>query len=161
MFDLFTRIGPFDLLFVLSAVAFNLLIASIFLASKKNNLQLVRRIGILMLLLALPLAIVFIAYLVEGRPLRIMIYFLGILLYMLVEWLLDFVFKYDFRSKAITHVPYILLEYVALFSLIGISFDIDRTWGYIVSVSFWILMGCLIYLYASKGKHKSQAIKID
>ena len=69
---------------------------------------------------------------------------------MLVELLLDYVFKVDFRSKPITHVPYIILEYVALFSLIRIAFEIDRAWGTVVAICFWILMGSLVYLYWDK-----------
>ena len=69
---------------------------------------------------------------------------------MLVEFLLDYVLKFDFRSKPSTHVPYIILEYVALFSLIVIAFDNDRIWGIIVTICFWILMGSLVYLYWDK-----------
>ena len=39
---------------------------------------------------------------------------MGVFLYMLVEWLLDYVFKIDFRTKWSRHIPYIVLEYVAL-----------------------------------------------
>jgi len=69
---------------------------------------------------------------------------------MLVELLLDYVFKIDFRSRPVTHVPYIILEYIALFSLIAIAFDIDQTWGTVVSICFWILMGSLVFLYWDK-----------
>ena len=86
-----------------------------------------------------------------------MIYYTVILVYMLVELLLDYVFKAPFREKKITHIPYIVLEYIALFGLIGISFDINRTWGYVVSVAFWILLGCLIYLYWGKNRSQSKA----
>jgi hypothetical protein len=145
---------PYDLVFVLCAVAFNLLIAGIFVAQKKERHQLTRTFGITWLALGVPLAIVFIHYLIVGRELWIMIYFGFILLYMLVELLLDYIFKIEFREKKITHIPYIILEYIALFGLIGIAFAIDRTWGFVVSISFWILLACLIYLYW--GRKKSQ-----
>ena len=77
-------------------------------------------------------------------------------LYMLVELLLDYVFKVEFRQKWITHAPYIILEYIALFGLIGISFSIDRTWGFLVSISFWFLLASLIYLYWGRKKEMSQ-----
>jgi hypothetical protein len=47
-------------------------------------------------------------------------------------------------------VPYILLVYAALFGLIFIAVSIGKVWGYVVGVSFWILMGCLIYLYSDQ-----------
>ena len=142
----------FDLIFVFSAVIFNLLIAGIFVAQKQGREKLVRRFGVTWLLVAIPLTIVYVRYWMLDKAAWIMIYFSFILFYMLVEWLLDYVFKYDFRARKITHIPYILLEYVALFGLIGISFEINKTWGFVVTASFWLLLGCLIYLYAGKRK---------
>lgn len=142
----------FDLVFVFTAIAFNLLIAGIFVAQKKERPNLVRIFGILWLSLAIPLAVVFIHYLVVGRPLWVMAYFGFIFLYILVELLLDYILKIEFRQKWTIHAPYIILEYIALFGLIGISFSVDRTWGFLVSFSFWILLASLIYLYWSRKK---------
>lgn len=147
----------FDLIFVFTAIAFNLLIAGIFVAQKKERPNLVRTFGILWLSLAIPLAVVFIHYLVVGRPLWVMAYFGFIFLYILVELLLDYILKIEFRQKWTIHAPYIILEYIALFGLIGISFSIDRTWGFLVSISFWVLLASLIYLYW--GRKKTIALK--
>lgn len=144
----------YDVIFVLSAVAFNLLIIGIFIASKHNRLDLCRKIGTVWLLLAIPLMIVFVRYWIVGKSMEIMIRFGIVFFYMFLDWLLDFVLKVDFRAKAITHVPYIILEYAALFSLIGIAFAINRTWGWIVTITFWLLLASLIYLYAGKKKGK-------
>jgi hypothetical protein len=142
----------FDLVFVLCAVAFNLLIVGIFIATKKERPELRKVFGVAFVSLGIPFAIVFIGYLFEGHDLRTMVAFGFILLYIAVELLLDYILKIDFRKKLITHVPYIALEYIALFGLIGISFSIDRTWGWIVSILFWAVIGSLIYLYWGKGK---------
>ena len=147
---MFAQLNPLDLMFILSAVAFNLLIAAIFVAQKLGREKLVKAFGILWLWLIIPLALVFVAYWQAGREARILFYFGLIFLYMLVELLLDYVFKIDFRSKPVMHVPYIILEYVALFSLIAIAFDIGQTWGMIVAICFWILMGGLFFLYWDK-----------
>jgi hypothetical protein len=137
-------------MFVLSAVAFNLLIAAIFIAQKLGREKVVRTFGILWLWLIVPLALAFVAYWQEGRETRILVSFGLVFFYMLVELLLEYVFKVDFRSKALTHVPYIILEYVALFSLIAIAFDVHQLWGWVVTFCFWILMGSLVYLYWDK-----------
>jgi hypothetical protein len=147
---LLANISPYDLTFVASAVAFNLLIAAIFIAKKLGWERLVNTFGILWLWLLVPLTVVFVVYRQIGTETRVLFYFGLIFLYMLVELLLDYVLKIDFRSKPVTHVPYIILEYVALFSLIAISFVIDRNWGIIVSICFWILMGSLVYLFWDK-----------
>jgi hypothetical protein len=93
---------------------------------------------------------VFVSYRRAGPETWILVSFGIVFFYMLVELLLDYVFRVDFRSKPITHAPYIILEYVALFSLIRIAFDIDRVWGTVVAICFWILMGSLVYLYWDK-----------
>lgn len=136
-----------DLTFLLAAVAFNLLIAALFIAQKLGKDSLVRALGILWLWLIIPLALAFVVYWQEGSETRILVSFGFVFLYMLIELLLDYVFKVDFRANASTHVPYIILEYVALFSLIAIAFDIDPRWGWVVTICFWILMGSLVYLY--------------
>ena len=147
---MFTQLNTFDSMFVLSAIAFNLLIAAIFIAQKLGREKLVKTFGILWLWLLIPLALVFVSYWRSGRETWILINFGFVFFYMLVELLLDYVFKIDFRSKPITHVPYIILEYIALFSLIGIAFEIDQAWGAVVAVCFWILMGSLVFLYWNK-----------
>lgn len=140
----------FDLAFVLCAVAFNWLIVGVFITTKKELSTLRKIFGALFVSLGIPLTIVFINYLIAGHALRTMVPFGFILLYIAIEFLLDHILKIDFRKKPITHVPYILLEYIALFGLIGIAFSIDRTWGWIVSISFWVVIGSLIYLYRGK-----------
>jgi len=144
---MFSRINTYDLVFVLTAIAFNLLIVCIFVAQKNGWAKSVKVISILWLLLSIPFAVVFVRYLTEEKMPGIMVSFGLVFLYILVEFLLDFVLKFNFRQKWSTHAPYIVLEYIALYSLIHIALDIDRTWGYLVSISFWILLASLIYVY--------------
>jgi hypothetical protein len=149
----------FDLVFVLCAVAFNWLIIGVFIATKKVHPKLRAIFGATFVSLGIPFTTVFIHYLVEGRDLLTMVRFGFVLLYIAVELLLDYILKFDFRQKPISHVPYILLEYIALFSLIGISFSIDRTWGWIISISFWAVLGSLIYLYWGKSKQRAHTVR--
>ena len=149
----------FDLVFVLCAVVFNLLIVGIFIATKKERPELRKTLGMAFVSLGIPFAIVFIRYLVEGRGLRTMVPFGFVLLYIAVEILLDYILKIDFRKRPITHVPYIILEYIALFSLIGISFSINRTWGWMASISFWAILGSLIYLYGGKSQKPAHLLR--
>lgn len=145
-----TNLNPFDLAFVISAVLFNLLIAAIFVAVKHNRTGLVRTLGVILMSTTAPFAVAFLHTLQTSNDSIIQVYFGFIFLYLAVELLLDFVLKIDFRKSRLTHIPYILLEYLALFGIIAIAFSIHPTWGYIVSIAFWILMASLIYLYWDK-----------
>ncbi len=79
----------FDLTFVITAVLFNLLIAGIFIADKKQSPRLIRIFGIAWLFLAIPLVVTVIHYWLADRELWIMLCFAGIFLYMTVEFLMD------------------------------------------------------------------------
>lgn len=142
---------PFDLIFVVSSVTFNLLLIGIFAATRLNRVALRNILGVAFVSLGIPFCIVFIYYILHGRDIRTILLLAAVLVYVGVELLLEYVLKIDFRRSALTHIPYIVLEYVALFSLIAISFSIDRTWGWIVSISFWAVLCSLIFLYWGKA----------
>ncbi|MCK4280925.1 MAG: hypothetical protein KAX10_02325 [Candidatus Lokiarchaeota archaeon] len=148
--------NAFDLLFVIIAITFNLLIIGIFIAGKRKQDKLRRWFGIVFVCLTIPLIIVFINYLFIGQELWIIICLVIILLYLFLELLLDLILKYDFRKKPITHVPYIILFYIVSFSLIGITFYIDEISGWIVSITFWAVLASLIYNLAGRKKKDNE-----
>ena len=147
-------LSMYDELFVTSAIIFFLSTTGIFLSQKKGYNKLVRGFGIAMLSLTIPLALVFINYLLIGQELWVMIYLVIIFAYFLVELLLDFVFHFEFRKKPSTHIPYIILYYATSLGFIGISFYIDMICGWIISISFWAVLASLTYLYVCKKTKK-------
>jgi len=144
----------FDWLFILTAILFNLLIAGIFIAQKHGREGLVSVLGRVWLTLFFPLLVVLVNYMIIGKESWMLVLFGVIFIYMLVEFVLDYIVHYDFRAQWVTHAPYILLEYAALFSLIAIAINIDQMLSWFVAGGFWILMGSLIYLYAGRRKAK-------
>ena len=145
----------FDLIFVIAAVIFHLSIVGVYIAQKKGHDKLVRIFGSVTLLLGIPLAFVFGHYLASGEPSWKLISFGFIFFYLLVELLLDFVFKIEFRKKTLPHALYIILFYIAIIGFIRMSFAVNTNWGYAVSVAFWLLLGALIYNLAGQRKGKS------
>jgi hypothetical protein len=77
--------------------------------------------------------------------------FLAIFLYLALELVADFIFQSDFRTRPALHIPYIVLFYVMEFSLIAIAFSIAEISGYLISISFWVLLLVLIYSIRSRG----------
>jgi hypothetical protein len=149
----------FDFAFLVLAVAFNLLIVGVLIATKRERLEFRRALGAAFVSMEIPFTLIFAHFLLEGRDLRTMISFGFVLLYIAAEFILDYVLKVEFRHKPITHIPYIVLEYIALFSLIGIAFSIDRVGGSIVSVTFWAVIGSLIYLYWDTIKQSARTLR--
>lgn len=116
------RMNIFDLVFLLSAVAFNWLIVGIFVTTKQTRPKLRQTFGVAFVLLGIPFTLVFVRYMLQGRSWQTMLLFAVVLFYIAIELFLDYILKFDFRRKLITHIPYIVLEYIAMFSLIGFRF---------------------------------------
>ena len=70
-----------------------------------------------------------------------------VLLYLLLELLLDFILFIPFREILAIHIPYILVFYAAEFSIIGVSFNLNRKMGFVVLFTFFVLIGSLIFMY--------------
>jgi hypothetical protein len=144
-----------DLVFILSALSFNLLIIGIYISDKLKKAETVRRLGIAFLSLTIPFLLVFISYLFSGKPMWIYLVFLAIFIYMFLEWLWDYRLKIDFRADPKLHIPYIILFYIVLAGNIAITFTINRVWGWILSISFWLLLAALIFSLIPDRKLKN------
>jgi hypothetical protein len=115
-----------------------------------------RGIGVIIVSLMIPLIIVFIDYLVVGQSLMRFIYMIVIFIYLIVELVLDFILKIEFRDKTSSHVPYIILEYAACFSFIFNTFEINEMMGWVVSICFWVMLVTLIYYIITKKKREKK-----
>ena len=145
-----------DLILELTAIAFMPLLAVLLAAQKNHRVKitsgraLLTVIGVVWLLLAAPLALVFSRFLGEGRGLWTLLPLGLVLLYMLVKALLDLMFRVDFRRNRIAHLAYLTLTGLALFSLIWIAFRIHPSWGIPVLIAFGILVVSLIFMYRDR-----------
>jgi len=148
--------SPFDLIFGISAIVFNLLIAAVFILSRSEKMQLVQRVGLGLIALGIPFTVVLIHTIAAGNNLYIRVALAVVLAYIVTELLFDFILHFDFRSRFITHFPYIILEYGAFVGLIYTAFTINDFWGWAVSVTFWIAMAALIYYFTGKKKSKKK-----
>ena len=146
----------FDWIFIISGVIFfiSMICALILMANKKMKTVLI--VGVILAVLILPIFVILINYIVIGRDLRLKIFLSLILLYLIVEFLLDRVFKFDFRSKPSTHIPYIILEYAACFSFVYGVLALDRTIGWVISLFFWAMLAALIYYIIKRRRNSKQ-----
>lgn len=108
--------------------------------------------GIILAVLMLPIFAILINYIVINKDIRFIIFTILILIYLMAEFLLDQVFKFDFRSKPSTHVPYIIIEWAAAFSFLFGTIRLDATIGWIISIFFWIFIVALVYYIIKRRK---------
>jgi hypothetical protein len=136
-----------NIVFIASAIIFNVCVSGVYLASKFNNGVLLQTFGAVVVLLSIPFTISLIGYLKKKAEKKIIISLVIILLYLVLEIVLDYILNIQFRDILALHISYIIVFYAAAFSMIGVSFNINRKMGFIVLITFWILIGCLIYMY--------------
>jgi hypothetical protein len=120
--------------FVLGVVN-SILLILIFLI-RKNNLALIKRVGWIYLLLAIPAAYGMFLVVQEQKTVRYII-FLGIFLaYLLLEWLFDYVFKVNFRDDLKKNwkwvVPYLGLYYAMNYGFVVMPWKTSLVWGLIM-----------------------------
>ena len=140
-------IKSMDIIFIISSIIFNILVSVLYIATKFDNLELIQVIGIIILFLIIPFTITLVGYIKEKEEKKIIISLGFILFYFFVELLLDYILRIPFRDILALHIPYIIIFYVADFSMIGVTFDKNKKMGFVVLVTFFILLGCLIYRY--------------
>ncbi len=114
----------------------------------------VKVFGIILFIMIFPIILILINYIIIGRALKMLIYLILILIYLILEFLLDSVFKIDFRSKTSTHVPYIIVEWAACYSFLFGSITLDLLWGWIVAFFFFAIIIALVYNIIKRNKKK-------
>jgi len=134
-----------DIIFICASIIFNISVSVLYIAEKLGNEVLVQVLGAIVLSLIIPFTITMLGYMKEKVEKRTIIPHAFILFYLFLELLLDYILKIPFREILAIHVPYIMVFYAALFSMIGVSFDKNRKMGFVVTITFLILIGCLIY----------------
>ena len=136
-----------DTIFIASSILLNTLISSVYVLSKLDQISLVRVIGVTIIALIIPFTYTLNRFLKDNEEKRITYSNAVIILYLLLELLLDYVLLIPFREILWMHVPYILVFYAAEFSIIGVSFNLNRRMGSILLATFFVLLGCLAFSY--------------
>ncbi|MCK5342255.1 MAG: hypothetical protein KAR20_02560, partial [Candidatus Heimdallarchaeota archaeon] len=127
---------------------------AIYVSDRHNAMNLIRKFGIAFLSLGLPMIVVLIGYIITSYDWWVYVLLSYVIVFFLVQLLLDYILKSEFREKPVQHVVYIIFFYIFQAGLIIIAFNINDTCGYAVSISFWLLLGSLIYLLIGKQKDK-------
>jgi hypothetical protein len=122
-------------------------VSAVYVFSKLDQMTLVQAIGVPIIMLIIPFTYTLKEFLKENKEKRIIFSNAVIILYLLIELLLDYILLIPFRENLAMHIPYILVFYAAEFSIIGISFKLNRRMGFVVLFTFFVLIGCLIFSY--------------
>ena len=133
--------------FVSSSIIFNLLVCAVYISTKFDNMDLVKNLGYPFTSLIIPFGYTLFRFIKNKDERRVIIPNAVIIVYLFIELLFDIILVIPFREILWLHVIYVLVFYAEEFSIIGVSFNLDRKMGLIVLFTFIILLGCLTYLY--------------
>ena len=136
-----------DFIFIFSAIIFNISVSLVYLSTKFDNMLLLQVSGSIVIVLIIPFSITLYGYIKKDSKRKIIIPHVAILFYLFLELFLDYILNIPFRDILAIHIPYIIVFYAAEFSMIGVSFERNRKIGFVVLLTFLILIGCLVYLY--------------
>ncbi len=128
----------------------NVLLVVIFLARARAGTRdtLVENIaGWITVAMALPLIAAIIVNIAAKRGAWLWILPLVTVIFLIVEFILDYALKIDFRSTGLL-VPYLILYYLGQFAMVGYTFMIGKPYGFITLVTYFINLAATFYSYA-------------
>lgn len=139
-----------DLGVVYTTNLFNLLIVGIMLSRPRGWRRLEHLLGIVSITLVVPVSLAAIGNLRAGRDWWAVVLPGLLILYLLVEGLLDYVLKYPFRQSRWLG-PYLLLFYFSQWGMIGYAFLVNRVYGFATLLTYFLSLGATAYSYTQVG----------
>jgi len=117
----------------------NVLVIAVFIARLSNRPKIEYWLGIILTLSIVPLAYLFITAIGFKRP---FLYFIQIglmITYLVVELMLDYILKVDFRQNQRIVIPYIMLFFSGTGGMIGVASHAGKVWIIVTVISFLIM----------------------
>lgn len=136
-----------DLAVVVITNLFNLMVVGLMLA---RVAQIDYDLGVPLVSMAVLLAAASILNIIGKREKWFYILPLIFAVYLFAEWLLDYVFKIEFRSTWILS-PYLLLFYAGQMGMIGYAFLVKKSYGALTLVTYFLSLAATAYSYANVG----------
>jgi hypothetical protein len=131
----------------------NLLLAIMFLLRAHGKPKAGSGFGWAAVVLGIPLLAVAVMNAFGKRPWWAFILPVLLVLYDAVEFIVDYLLKFDFRHSRWLG-PYLGLYYMALMGMIGYSFAVGKPFGFITLVTYFVNLAASAYSYARVGHGK-------
>jgi len=125
-----------DLLGGIVAISAFLFADAVFIARMTKNPKVEWVFGLFLLLLVIPVAYLQVSAFYLPRP-RIYFVWIGLFsLYLLIELLLDYLFKVPFRDVHWQVILYVTLFFGSFGGMIGVASLAGRPWGFVATIGF-------------------------
>ena len=121
------------------AVVDNLLVTALLWARVLGWRGVEHWLGLILIASAVPLGYLLISALGNGQSAIYVVWLSLMILYLLVELILDYVLKSDFRQTLWIVIVYVMLFFSATGGMIGVASRAGRLWTFL-AVTTWIVM---------------------
>ena len=139
-----------DLAVFAAANLMNVLLIGIFLSRPYGLKRAERVLGLISVCLALPLGLAAILNWWGQREWWTVVLPGLLAVFLVVELLLDYVLKADFRRTRLLG-PYLLLYYAAVMGMVGYSFLVGEVYGFVTLATYFLCLFATWYSYAKVG----------
>jgi hypothetical protein len=117
----------------------NVLVIAVFVARLCNKPKIEYWFGIILILGIIPLTYLFITAIDIKRPLLYFIQIGLMVTYLVVELVLDYILKIDFRQNQRIVIPYIMLFFSGTGGMIGVASYAGKVWIIVTVISFFLM----------------------
>jgi hypothetical protein len=132
-----------------SAIAANLLMVVIFLLRKAGKNDRAIAVGVVFLLLSIPIMAAMVINIVILQPWWKCALLAPILLFMALEWALDYIRRDNFRASRLLGL-YLALFYLGLIGLTGYAFSTSKIQGLLTLPPYFANLAAAWYTHAKK-----------
>jgi hypothetical protein len=139
-----------DVTLVIVTNLFNLVVAGIMLSRVGKWKRVERALGWISVALSLPVGIALVLNILAGREWWAIVLPGLFLAFLLVEVVLDYALKLEFRRTRLLG-PYLLLFYAAQMGMIGYAFLAREVYGAVTLVTYFLCLGATGYSYSRVG----------
>ena len=128
----------------------NILLIGIFLSRPRGLKRIEKYLGIVLIALAVPVTISVLFNIMGNREWWSIVLPCLLVVFLLVELILDYILKLDFRHTRLLW-PYLLLYYVSLCGMIGYTFLIGKSYGVFTLITYFLNLLATWYSYSRVG----------
>lgn len=121
------------------SISINLLLIALFLARLSHKPKVEYAIGILVILNVLPLLCLLFTAMRMKRP---FLYFLQLgfmIAYLILELVLDYILRIDFRQNLKIVIPYVMLFFSGTGGMVGIASQAGKGWLWASAITFLLM----------------------
>ena len=139
-----------DLVLCVIANLANLLMIGIFVSRPAGLDRVELVLGMVFVAMALPVGAAVVLNILGKREWWTIILPIPLILFCVVELLLDYILRLDFRNTALLW-PYLMMFYLALVAMIGYAFGVGKSYGLITVGTYFLNLLATWYSYSRVG----------